>query len=312
MGLDDRRFADLSRLVRLIDARATLRRTWPLKGGISSRMTAIEVAFEDGRMRRMVVRQPSDETIRRHPRAAADEFKLLQILQSTVIPAPAPYHLDESRESLATTCLVIEYIDGAPESSPTDVSDFIAQFAARLAEIHRIDGVDVRLAFLPKHSPCFVEQRGRAVTDAALNVKRIREVLEATWPADSRNRLALLHGDYWPGNVVWKDGQLRGVIDWEEARIGDPIADLATSRLDILWAFGIDAMIAFTDCYQASAPIDLTDLPYWDLDAALRPAFNIAQWASAYPDLGRSDITETTMRAGHALFVSQAFEALSI
>jgi aminoglycoside phosphotransferase (APT) family kinase protein len=37
----------------------------------------------------------------------------------------------------------------------------------------------------------------------------------------------VLHGDYWPGNVLWRDGRLVGVIGWEEAAFGDPLADLA-------------------------------------------------------------------------------------
>ena len=31
-------------------------------------------------------------------------------------------------------------------------------------------------------------------------------------------RIALLHGDYWPGNVLWKNGALVGVIDWEDTQ----------------------------------------------------------------------------------------------
>jgi hypothetical protein len=51
--------------------------------------------------------------------------------------------------------------------------------------------------------------------------------------------------------------------------------------------------------------IDFTNLPYWDLCAALRPASKIAEWAA-------NDTTEKTMREGHRLFITQAFEKLSL
>jgi aminoglycoside phosphotransferase (APT) family kinase protein len=62
----------------------------------------------------------------------------------------------------------------------------------------------------------------------------------------------LLHGDYWPGNVLWHDGKIVAVIDWEDARLGDPLIDLAMSRLDLVWICGIYAMHMFTEQYQPS------------------------------------------------------------
>jgi aminoglycoside phosphotransferase (APT) family kinase protein len=36
------------------------------------------------------------------------------------------------------------------------------------------------------------------------------------------------------------------VLDWEDAAIGDPLADVANVRLELLWARGIEAMEPFT------------------------------------------------------------------
>ena len=82
--------------------------------------------------------------------------------------------------------------------------------------------------------------------------------------------------------------------------MGDPLADVANSRLEILWAFGIDAMQSFTDHYRSMTTIDFDNLPYWDLCAALWPISQIAGW-------GLDEITEKTMRERHRWFVAQAF-----
>ncbi|MGH2481418.1 MAG: phosphotransferase family protein, partial [Ktedonobacteraceae bacterium] len=132
-----------------------------------------------------------------------------------------------------------------------------------------------------------------------------RDALEAVWPLPQQNASVLLHGDFWPGNIVWNDGQLVAVIDWEDAASGDPLADVANGRLEILWAFGIDAMQSFTQQYQSMTTLDFTDLPYWDLCAALRPASKISEW-------GVDDTTEKTMRERHKWFVARAFEKLSV
>ena len=57
--------------------------------------------------------------------------------------------------------------------------------------------------------------------------ERIRDMLASAWPFPRPNPPALLHGDYWPGNILWKDGRLAAVIDWEDACLGDPLVDLA-------------------------------------------------------------------------------------
>ena len=97
----------------------------------------------------------------------------------------------------------------------------------------------------------------------------------------------MLHGDYWPGNVLWRNGRLSAVIDWEDAQFGDPLADVANGRMEIMWLFGIDAMERFTNSYRSLTTIDFTDLPYWDLCTALRPAFKISEFAKNTEDEAR-------------------------
>ena len=49
---------------------------------------------------------------------------------------------------------------------------------------------------------------------------------------NSRYRPVLLHNDLWPSHILWDapTHQPTGVIDWEDARFGDPAFDLATFR----------------------------------------------------------------------------------
>jgi aminoglycoside phosphotransferase (APT) family kinase protein len=46
--------------------------------------------------------------------------------------------------------------------------------------------------------------------------------------ADYRTSQSVVHGDFWPGNLLVESGRVLGVIDWESARLtGTPARDLA-------------------------------------------------------------------------------------
>ena len=134
--------------------------------------------------------------------------------------------------------------------------------------------------------------------------------MEAAWPFAGMNAPVLLHGDYWPGNLIWRDGRIAAVIAWEDAELGDPLFDLAITRLELLWLLGVEAMETFTLHYQSTTAANTGNLPYWDLCAAIRPANVIATWAEAWRAQGMPQITEETMRRDHKMFVDQAMEKL--
>jgi aminoglycoside phosphotransferase (APT) family kinase protein len=293
------------RLVHKFEPASTLLRAWDLTGGVSARVTALEIERPDGATKKMIVRRHGAVDLQRNPAVAAVEFRLLQILQSVGVPAPAPYYLDQSGEIFPAPCVVVEYVDGRPEFAPADPTALIHRLAAQLSAIHHVDGSHLDLSFLPQQDKVYAEKFSvrPAKLDDSIDEGRIRLVLESVWPLPQRNASVLLHGDFWPGNILWKDGRLVAVIDWEDAQVGDPLADLANCRFEILWAFGVDAMRRFTQHYRSLTTIDITNLPYWDLCAALRPAFKIAEWAA-------DARAEHTMRERHSWYTTHALSVL--
>lgn len=291
-----------ARVVHKFDPHSTLLRSWALKGGVSAQVTALEVEQPDGQKQKLLVRQHGEVDRAYNPQIAADEYRLLLLVRSAGLAAPTPYYLDQSGEIFSTPYVVLEYIEGQPEFAPANMSDFLLQFATQLSRIHQVDGSTPDVAFLPKIEERYARKLREPLTgaDESLDTERIRAVLEAAWPFHQRNPSVLLHGDFWPGNLLWRDGLLVAVIDWEDAAVGDPLADLANSRLEILWAFGSDVMHQFTQQYQALTTLDYTTLPYWELCAALRLA-QFAEWAA-------DASAEERMRAGYRWFISKALQ----
>lgn len=288
-----------------IDPRNKLLRAWELKGGISARVTALEIEQSDGQRKKLIVRQHGAVDLKQNPQIAADEFKLLYRLQSAHLATPLPYYFDQSGEILSTPYVVIDYIEGKTEFAPSDAQDLISQLATHLSSIHAVNYAQLDLSFLPSQEAISAEKLREHQEDeeAEAQERQIQHALEAVWPFPQHNPSVLLHGDFWPGNVLWKDRQLVAIIDWEDARIGDPLSDLANSRLEILWAFGNEAMQRFTAYYRSLTNINLTTLPHWDLYAAWRPVAQFAEWAA-------DELTEKTMRERHSWFIAQALENL--
>lgn len=277
-----------------------------LTGGVSAQVIVFEIELPDGTTQKLVLRRHGEIDYAANPNIAANEFKLLQILQAVGIPAPAPIYLDESRELLPTPYLVTQFIEGETQLAPRRVTPFVRQLAHQLSIIHTSDYSKYDLSFLPDQTERFTAKlRARpAVLDDTLSEGRIRDTLESRGVPLVHNKPTLLHGDYWQGNILWHDQRIAAVIDWEDAALGDPLSDLANARLEILWAFGPRAMRTFTQHYQLLTPLDYSQLPLWDLYAALRPAGKLDTW-------GLDALTLRKMRRRHKIFVDEALGQLS-
>jgi aminoglycoside phosphotransferase (APT) family kinase protein len=308
---------DLPTLAGGIAPGSHLLRSWPLKGGISAEMTAFELVLADGATRALVLRRPGIAAFQHNPGGIAAEFKLLSLLDPLGLSTPRPWHLFAPGELCATSALVIEYIEGQPDFSPGRPDETTVQMAAQLARFHHLDCRQPDLTFLPGQPIHLNEIIGPSPRrpDNSMQEERIRATLNAAWPFPHPNQPRLLHGDYWPGNILWQDGQLVGVIDWEDAMRGDPLADLALSRLDIRWIYGAQAMDAFTAQYLSQSASDLRDLPYWDLCAALRlvrlAGANLTEWAAFFLPYGRMDISEQSIRSAYTSFINDAYAQLN-
>jgi len=282
-------FAPGSKLVRI----------WPLKGGISATMTAFEIERADGSLETLIARNPSDYNVEKFDDAVSHEVKTLQMLRDNGLQVSQIYFSNEE-------FYVLEYLPGAPDLNPIDPSGHLKQYAERLAEIHQVQVEGSGLVFLPSYGFKIWEPEKELVV--GLREPEIRRALEA-FGEPQLNPVGFRHGDYWPGNLLWEEGKLTGVIDWENANLGDQIFDLACTRLDVLWVFGEDAMAEMTERYLAKNPINVGSLPFWDLRAALRMVSMFEKLAEPYPGFGRPDVTTESMQRDLHRFVDLALDS---
>ncbi|MBV9951878.1 MAG: phosphotransferase family protein [Acidimicrobiia bacterium] len=175
------------------------------------------------------------------------------VRRRTSVPAPEVVHHEESDEWVGVPFIVMRAIEGLvpldtpnylmdPESwfrrgTPADWERMEASTLAVLVELHRI-GSDEDTAFLRSEAPgatplaCQLAEHRRYYDWARGEhevpiLERAFDVLAATLP--DTDRAVLNWGDARPGNIIYRDFEPVGILDWEMAGLGPP-------EIDVAWA----------------------------------------------------------------------------
>jgi aminoglycoside phosphotransferase (APT) family kinase protein len=277
-----------------------------LTGGVSADVFGLEIATPGGGTRRVVVRRHRAAEHEEHrPAVTVKELHLLAALHREGFAVPEPYlHVDAGAP--ASAYLVMDWVDGSTELAAADVAGGLDQMAGFLVDLHALDPSHLRVAELaPIEDPLVAITSYLPSTDVGRDVAA-RLASGGTGPPPGRR--VVLHGDYWPGNVLWQDGRLAAVIDWEDASLGDPLADLATARVELLCRYGDAAMERFTTRYLAwhedrIGPLPLDRLPLWELYVSAAALASMAGW-------GLEPGEEAHRRARTARFFDEAARRL--
>jgi len=234
-----------------------LLRTWRLTGGVSAEVTALEIERPDRQIRRVILRRHGAVDRKHNPQIAADEFKLLQILQAAGLATPAPYYLDRSGEIFPMPYLVIEYIEGKPEATPANLPNLLLQLATHLSRIHTIDCAKWDLAFLPRQEEVYANMLREQPPDAddAFDQGHIQATLRSVWPFPFRDGLCRSSR----GGAL---GGRRGLPYFERHKSPDPTWVLsATLRRGTLCRCGNGFRVANTRIPRTDRTQTATDAP---------------------------------------------------
>ncbi len=168
-----------------------------------------------------------------------------------------------------------------------------------LAAVHAVP--TERLAELPR----VCESRGGS-----------QEILAGPLAAEVRSRWAqvaaspevLTHGDYWSGNVVWREGRLTGIVDWSAGSRGPRGFDLGWCRLDLVLLFDERIADEFLAAYEVTSRQEVAEVRLWDSWAAARSEEAVGSWAPNYLPLGRADLDPQELRRRHAQWTARLGE----
>ncbi|UJL46806.1 aminoglycoside phosphotransferase family protein [Virgibacillus sp. NKC19-16] len=74
-----------------------------------------------------------------------------------------------------------------------------------------------------------------------------------------------IHRDYYPANVMWRDGAVSGVVDFVNACQGPSGIDIGHCRVNLAMLYDVKTADGFLDAYNRLAGKAFTYDLYWDL-----------------------------------------------
>lgn len=242
-----------------------------LTGGVSADVYRLDLRLADGSSTSVVLRIHGD-THSGHP--ADFEFQLLRALHTQGVRVPKPLMVDTSGELLPHPFLVIAFVEGSTGIPAGREGDFVATMAAELRRIHESDIAELpelplRLDPLPELLDYLPEGE---------EWQSLRKHLETLSDTGYSGNPCLLHGDFWPENLLWQNGNLAAVLDWEDAALGDPLSDVAAARVELRYRFGPEAMRWFTEAYARTGPLDMQRLALWQVYVAAAAQKYMGEW----------------------------------
>jgi aminoglycoside phosphotransferase (APT) family kinase protein len=307
---------------------------------ISGGRSNLTYRLDDAAGRAIVLRRPPLGHVLQSAHDMGREHRIIDALRDTDVPVANALGLCEDVAVNAAPFYLMDFVDGAvlatihdaeafPEASRTRAADDLIDVMGRL---HAVDPDAVGLGTLGRKEGYIARQLKRWHTQFTQSKTRELPLLD-----EVHDRLAarippqrwtgIVHGDFRLGNMILgPDGELRAVLDWELATLGDTLADLGW--LISSWvepgepvrgpfppptsAAGFPTRAQLVERYAGATGRDLSDMPYYLAFARWRGACINQGVLNRYQQavMGEVDFDIDAMAAGVEISVNAARDAL--
>ena len=200
--------------------------------------------IDDEAGRTWIARRPPLGHLLASAHDVAREHRIIAALQSTGVPVPATIGVCEDPAVADVPVVIMEHVEGtviddeeaARQIAPETRSRLGLELARTLAKIHAVDIDAVGLGDLASRKPYAPRQLKRRSRQLEESRTQDRPDLDAlttvlTEHLPEPGEISLVHGDFHIRNVIIDSatGDIRAVLDWELATLGDPLADVGSS-----------------------------------------------------------------------------------
>ena len=194
-----------------------------------------------------IITESKDLVLRRKPpgkllpsaHAVDREYKVITALYETDVPVPKTYGLCENDDVAGTAFFVMDFLDGdlfwdpmIPSMTNTDRTEIYKNKNKTLAKLHSVDYKKIGLEDYGKPGNYVARQVSRwskqyraSETDNIEAMNNLIDWLPKNIPDDDET--TIVHGDYRLDNMILKNNEVIGILDWELSTLGHPIADFS-------------------------------------------------------------------------------------
>lgn len=264
-----------------------------LTGGVSAEVHLLTLRHASGEMERVVLREkattlPQELLAMRHARAQG-------------LPVPPVTPIPEGVTPSGLPALVMPWVAGTTVIDQAHPEPQLQAMADALVTLHSLPTSG--LEPLPQLLDPLPELPGFLAVDTAFHTLAAR--LSERPRSPFKGTLALLHGDFWPGNLLWAEGRLQAMLDWEDTHLGDPHVDVALTRLELRYLLGSEGTANFTTRYRAKASLEEERLALWDCYVAAAALTYMGSW-------GLPEAEVAHMRREATAFIHEAANRLGV
>jgi aminoglycoside phosphotransferase (APT) family kinase protein len=266
-------------------------------GGASRETYRLRLCYaDDGRAveRRLILRRDPPGSLIDTDRRI--EFAAYRAFHATAVPVPEALWLETDPKWLDYPFFVMAELSGFESSPQALVGPPYAQHAEKLGrrkwgilgEIARADPAALGLTeVMEVVEPAESWRRELGYWEGVIDQDALepQPIVRAAirWlrknPPPPPDSLGVVHGDYRSGNFLYDgEGDIRGILDWEMAHLGDPLEDLAWS-LNRVWHWARDeragGLLPREDAIRiweaaAGRAADRTALHWWELFSSVK------------------------------------------
>ena len=167
------------------------------------------------------------------------EYKVITALYETDVPVPKTYGLCEDDDVAGTAFFVMDFLDGdlfwdpmIPSMTNTDRTEIYKNKNKTLAKLHSVDYKKIGLEnygepgnYVARQVSRWSKQYRASETDNIEAMNNLIDWLPKNIPDDDET--TIVHGDYRLDNMILKNNEVIGILDWELSTLGHPIADFS-------------------------------------------------------------------------------------
>ena len=189
--------------------------------------------------RNLVLRRKPPGKLLPSAHAVDREYKVITALYETGVPVPKTYGLCEDDDVAGTAFFIMDFLDGdlfwdpmIPTMTNRDRTQIYKNKNKTLAKLHSVDYKKIGLEDYGKPGNYVARQVSRwskqykaSETDNIEAMNNLIDWLPKNIPDDDET--TIVHGDYRLDNMILKNNEVVGILDWELSTLGHPIADFS-------------------------------------------------------------------------------------
>lgn len=217
----------------------------PLGGGTNDNVDLVIVQDRAGRSHQVVLRRWAGAGPDRLSRVER-EVNALEALCRREIPAPRLLAYDATGSDAGVACLVMTRMRGSVVLQPSTPTIWAGRLAELQAEIHRLPPT------LAARTPGWFEMADLAAEYDWISDTGLRRAAVAA-ARETGLEDAFVHGDYQQFNVLWRRGEVSGVLDWTMTGIGASGIDVGHTRLNLAALYSSELANFYLRAYERAA-----------------------------------------------------------